>query len=286
MPDVAQAVAVDPLGSELLDQYQRDGYLMLPPGFLGTDVLGTVDALLPRLYADDSPRRVMERDNTTIRSVYGLHQSYPEIAELTRSPELLGAVEQIVGHTAYVHQSKINFKAPFSGDQWEWHQDYIYWLQNDGIQRPDLVNVAVFLDEVTEFNGPLTFVPGSHRRGVLAGTEAAGMPTGYEDAPSWVATLTAEEKFQVGHDTVGAMVREGGLVSPKGPAGSVLFFSPNILHTSAPNSSPFRRAMVIFVYNSSDNGPHDVSSPRPPFLSEPTVRALTPMPYATGETPQ
>ena len=29
------------------------------------------------------------------------------------------------------------------------------------------MNVAIFLDEVNEFNGPLMFIPGSHKLGVL-----------------------------------------------------------------------------------------------------------------------
>ena len=29
------------------------------------------------------------------------------------------------------------------------------------------MNVAIFLDDVNEFNGPLMFIPGSHRRGVV-----------------------------------------------------------------------------------------------------------------------
>ncbi len=29
------------------------------------------------------------------------------------------------------------------------------------------MNVAIFLDEVNEFNGPLLFIPGSHRKAVV-----------------------------------------------------------------------------------------------------------------------
>ena len=92
-----------------------------------------------------------------------------------------------------------------------------------------------------------------------------------------MATLTAEEKFQVGNDILADLARSNGLVSRKGPAGSVLFFHPDILHASAPNISPFRRAMLIFVYNSVGNTPRPVANPRPAFLSEPDVSALQPL---------
>ena len=29
------------------------------------------------------------------------------------------------------------------------------------------MNVAIFLDDVNEFNGPLMFIPGSHKQGVV-----------------------------------------------------------------------------------------------------------------------
>lgn len=266
-----------PLGTEQVGQYERDGYLLLPPEFLPADFLDVVAAALPAAIEADSPARILERDGSTVRSVYGLHQTLPVIAGLTRLPALLGAVRQLVGDEVYVHQSKVNIKAPFAGDQWEWHQDYVYWLQGDGIQRPDLINVAVFLDEVTEFNGPLTFVPGSHSDGLLAFATADGMPLGYEDAPAWAATLTAEERFSVRPEVIEALARAKGLVSPKGPAGSVLMFHPNILHSSAANISPFRRAMLMFVYNGVANAPHAVAEPRPGFLADPHAVALQPL---------
>lgn len=276
--DLDQAVG-EQLAPEQLEQYERDGYLLLPPEFLPKDFLDVVASAMPAALAEDSPARILERDGETVRTVYGLHQTQPAIAGLTRSPALLGAVRQLLGDEVYVHQSKVNIKAPFAGDQWEWHQDFIYWLQGDGIQKPNLVNVAVFLDEVTEFNGPLTFVRGSHTDGLLAGTDVDGMPLGYEDAPAWVATLTADEKFQVNPSIIEDLARAKGLVSPKGPAGSVLLFHPNILHSSAANISPFRRAMLMFVYNGVGNSPlaDAVPEPRPAFLADPDAIALQPL---------
>ncbi|MUN36901.1 phytanoyl-CoA dioxygenase [Actinomadura sp. NEAU-AAG5] len=287
MPEKMSTMHIRPLTSLLFERYQRDGFLLLPPDFLSSGVLQDAIALMPEILRSDDPSRVLERDNATVRSVYGLHRTYPQVHAITRHPLLLGAVEQLVGGGVYVHQSKINFKAPFSGDQWEWHQDFVYWLQNDGIPKPDLVNASIFLDEVTEFNGPLTFIPGSHRRGVLSGKLADGMPAGYEDAPAWVSTLTAEEKFNVDTSVIDDLARTNGLVSPKGPAGSVLLFHPNLLHASAPNLSPFRRTVLILVYNSVANTSGGVANPRPPFLADPDVRALRPLvPTATEGMPR
>jgi ectoine hydroxylase len=268
---------------ESVERFRRNGFLLLPPDFLDGDVPAIVADAMPQLLAGAGPRQVMERDDVTVRSVYGVHQTSGAIRDVARQRQVLDAVRQIIGDGAYVHQSKINFKAPLAGDQWEWHQDYVYWLENDGIRRPDLINVAVFLDDVTEFNGPLTFIPGSHDRGVLSATRGDGMPLGYEDAPEWVATLTAEEKYKVSGAVLEELARSNGMVSPKGPRGSVLLFDPNLLHASSPNLSPFRRAMLIFVFNVVTNAPLGVDRPRPEFLSEPQVRPLRPLVSANPE---
>lgn len=263
------------LGPGVVEAYHRDGFVIAPEP-LPPQVLSELLGLAPVLLGEDSPRRILERDGTTVRSVYGVHQHDDRIAGLCRRPELAGAARDLIGGPVYIHQSKINVKAAFVGDQWEWHQDYIYWLRDDGIQRPDLVNVAVFLDEVTEFNGPLTFIPGSHAEGVLAGTMADGMPVGYDNAPSWVSTLTADEKYVVERKTIESLARTNGLFSPKGPAGSVLLFHPNILHASSPNLSPFPRRTLIVVYNSVANAPVGVASPRPEFLAARDTSEISP----------
>jgi ectoine hydroxylase len=262
------------LGAEAVEAYRRDGFV-LAPALLDADVLSDLVELAPRMLAEESPRRILERDGSTVRSVYGPHQHNERIAAVCRMPQMAGAARELVGGPVYIHQSKINVKAAFVGDQWEWHQDYVYWLQDDGVQRPDLVNVAVFLDEVTEFNGPLTFIPGSQDKGVLAGTMADGMPLGYDEAPQWVSTLTADEKYAVDREVISSLARTNGLASPKGPAGSVLLFHPNILHASSPNISPFGRTTLIVVYNSVTNPPVGAASPRPVFLA---ARDITPLP--------
>jgi ectoine hydroxylase len=259
-----------------VQRFHEDGFVLMPPGFLPEETVASIVSAVPALLGQDGPERVMERDGVTVRSVYGIHREGEVFPGAVRHPALLGAVRQILDDEVYVHQSKVNIKAAFAGDQWDWHQDYIYWLQDDGIERPDMVNVAVFLDEVTEFNGPLTFIRGSHRHGVLAATGRDGMPLGYEDAPGWISTLTADEKFLVDAEVITELADLGGMVSPKGPAGSVLFFHPNLLHASVRNMSPGRRAMAIFVYNAMSNAPRKVENPRPAFLAEPDVRPLLP----------
>lgn len=256
------------LTTEQVAAYQRDGFLLLDDVPLGGPALAQLNVAAGEILATEGPEVVLERDGTTVRSVYGPHQSNETVAALSRSEAVLAPVRQLVGDRVYVHQSKLNVKAAFSGDQWEWHQDYVNWLRLDGIPDPGLMNVAVFLDPVNEFNGPLMFIPGSHRGGLLPGGDRSGMPVGYEEAPSWVDTLTADEKFQVDRGAIRELAAREGLYSAKGAAGSVLLFHSSVLHASLPNISPFDRKVLLLVYNSIDNPPGDVAQPRPPFLAE------------------
>jgi ectoine hydroxylase len=56
------------------------------------------------------------------------------------------------------------------------------------------------------------------------------------------------------------------MVSPKGPAGSVVLFHPEIVHGSATNISPFPRDLLIVTYNSVGNQPRHRGEPRAEFL--------------------
>ena len=76
-------------------------------------------------------------------------------------------VQQLLGEPLYMHQFKINGKMAFEGDVWQWHQDYGTWLNDDLMPTERAMNVAIFLDDVNEFNGPLMFIPGSHKKGVI-----------------------------------------------------------------------------------------------------------------------
>ena len=268
------------LTPEQLDSYRRDGYLLLPELF-SQDEVEVMRSQLPALFAEDSERRVVEKGSGVVRSVYGSHKTSDVFQRLTRHPRLVEPAMQILGHQVYVYQFKINAKIAFLGDVWEWHQDYIFWQREDGVPRADLVTISVFLDEVTEFNGPLLMVPGSHEEGVIDPGRTGGVPQGYEGSPDWIANLTADLKYSVDKASLTRLVDRTGIVAPKGPAGSVLFFHPNTVHGSVPNLSPYDRKIVLVTYNRVDNLPTFQEKQRPEFL---VSRDFTPIqPLAESE---
>ena len=264
------------LTEEQLQSYDRDGFLLLTDCFSGEEV-SNMTAELPALFAEDSERRVVEKASRAVRSVYGSHVDNQVFRRLARHPRLLEPAMQLLGGPVYVYQFKINAKIAFLGDVWEWHQDFIFWHREDGVRDPKLVTVGVFLDEVTEFNGPLMVVPGSHKEGIIDPPTTGGVPKEYAGRPDWIANLTADLKYSIDHTALARLVSRGGITAPKGPAGSVLFFHCNLAHGSVPNLSPSDRKMVLLTYNRVDNPPLIGERSRPEFLVSRDFRPLSPL---------
>lgn len=258
-----------------LESYARDGYLLKPAYFSGEEIL-VMKEQLDTVFSAGGPERILE-DNGIVRSVYGVHKSNEVFRRLVRHPKLIQPAMEILESRVYVHQFKINAKAAMGGDIWEWHQDFIFWNKEDGVPEPRVVNMSIFLDEVTEFNGPLMVIPGSHRRGMIdmnSKTPAARR----KDDPAWTTNLTADLKYSLSRAEIAALIASNGIAAPKGPAGSLLLFDANLFHGSNSNMSPFNRAMIIVTYNSVENVPRAVNNPRPEFLAARDYLPLEPLP--------
>lgn len=261
---------------ENIQFYEDNGYLLLPE-FYGPAEVAAMEAELPALFADDSPRRVLEEDGSAVRSVYGSHTTSPVFDRLIRDPRLLTPVMRILGGDVYLHQFKINVKAGFGGEMWEWHRDYDTWHHEDGMPGMQALNVVVFLDAVTEFNGPLLVIPGSHRDTDVADFVRDEAEILSDGAPAWMANLTTKIKHSLDRATIAMLAERHGLVAPKGPKGSVLLFHSNIAHGSSQNMSPFDRRIVIVSYNSVQNALLPVERPRPDFLAGRDFTPLVPL---------
>src|SRR6476661_10039600 len=190
-----------------MEQYQREGYLFFPALFSSIEVKALKDEV-PRLYGMRRPENVREKGSDAVRTNFAAHMYSKPFAKLARHPRMVDPVVQIFGEKVYMHQFKINGKAAFDGDVWQWHQDYGTWKNDDLMPEPRAMNVAIFLDDVNEFNGPLMFIPGSHQLGAL--------PAGHD------LTTTSYPLWTIDNDAIEMLVekaggRHGGIVAPKGP---------------------------------------------------------------------
>jgi Phytanoyl-CoA dioxygenase (PhyH) len=264
----ADHIARMPLTEEELNSFHDHG-LLFQTYALSNNLISAIVEQVDGLTTIDVPSRIMERDGRTVRALHGCHLMHPLFERLIRLPILLGLAKQILGSDVYLYQFKINLKAAFRGDVWPWHQDYIFWRNEDGMLRPRALNVIIFLDDVTEFNGPIYFMPGSHHEGCIDVPAA-----NHNHTSNWRSNVTADLKYRIDDERLAAFAQRYGLISPKGPRGSVVFSHCNIIHASPSNITPFSRRLVIITYNAVDNVPCSKAPIRPDFLVGRDVSSL------------
>ncbi|HTW68932.1 MAG TPA: phytanoyl-CoA dioxygenase family protein [Acetobacteraceae bacterium] len=225
------------LTPQQVKQFQHEGWLFLPETFMDEEVAVLRDEA-ERIYRQDRPEIWRERSGAP-RTAFAAHVYNEAFGLLGRHPRMIHPVEQLFGEHVYMHQYKINAKASFTGDVWQWHQDYGTWARDDGMPEPRAMNIAVFLDEVMPINGPLMLVPRSHTHGVL---------TAEHDT-----TTTSYPLWTLDEETVTQLVRKGGIVAPTGRPGGLLLFHGNLVHGSAPNITPYPRKIVYLTLNAVSN---------------------------------
>lgn len=148
----------------------------------------------------------------------------PELLKIGEDPRILLPVSQILEVNSM--QQLIcqgHYKLPGDDVQFEWHQDCQHrglgtqdWIDVDG--RGSYVQTLMAIDEVTNENGPVSFIPHSVKQGYLE-LEKSTNPTALFDVSSAVPLL----------------------MQP----GDVAFFSPYAIHGSDANQSNGPRRVFI-----------------------------------------
>jgi|tagenome__1003787_1003787.scaffolds.fasta_scaffold20625727_1 ectoine hydroxylase len=228
------------MASSAAAEYAEAGFVFRPE-LLRADEVRVLTDELERILAGGEPAAMIlfETDGVTPRTVVNPHLYSDVFDRLLRHPALLGAVEGLLGEQVYAFQLGVNCKAAFNGDVWFWHQDYPTYLEDDHIAEPRMVNVLVFLDEVSALNAPLMLVPTSHRLTPEVNEETT-QNTSYKLRYSSTELIQQE-------------VARCGVIAPTGPPGSTIFMHVNCLHGSTANLSPWSRRMVTLTYNAMSN---------------------------------
>jgi ectoine hydroxylase len=247
------------LTAEQLAHFDEEGYLFLPSCFLEDEVAVLRDEAA-KIYASDRKEVWRERSGAP-RTAFAAHTYNEGFARLGAHPRLIEPVKQLLAEDVYMHQFKVNAKAAFQGELWQWHQDYGTWARDDLMPTARAMNIAVFLDEVMAINGPLMLIPKSHKEGTLAAAHDLET-TSY---PLW--TLDEE--------TVTRLADAGGIVAPTGPAGSLLMFHGNLVHASPPNITPYPRTIVYLTLCAVSN--HITKFTREPWIAHRDFAPIQPL---------
>jgi ectoine hydroxylase len=246
------------LSDQQVRQFDEEGWLFLPELFTPAEI-EVLRTEAEDIYRHDRPEVWREKSGAP-RTAFAAHLYNDAFAILGRHPRLIEPVEQLFGEKLYMHQFKINAKAKFDGDVWQWHQDYGTWKRDDGMPDPKAMNISVFLDEVFPYNGALMLIPRSHKDGVFdAGHDKA--TTSY---PLWT----------LDNAKVQSLYDKGGLVVPTGKPGGVLMFHGNLVHGSGGNITPLPRKIVYLTLNAVSNS---IRKPtRPEWIAHQDFTPITP----------
>ncbi len=171
------------------------------------------------------------RDQPALRRVNAPIEVSDAYFDAMGNSRVTDCIGDLVGPNVKLHHTKINSKLPGAKTVVKWHQDFAFTPHSND----DVVTALLMVDDVTEENGPLEVLPGSHR-GALHELWHGGLFTGavHDD----VATECAKEA-----------------VLCTGKAGSVCLMHSRLLHGSAPNRSSQPRTLFICVYSAEDAVP-------------------------------
>ncbi|MGH3656972.1 MAG: ectoine hydroxylase [Micromonosporaceae bacterium] len=221
----------------------------------------------PRFIADS--RTVVERDSQEVRAIFEVHRISELFSDLANDPRLVNRARQILGSDVYIHQSRLNHKPAFKGEEFYWHSNFETWHAEDGMPRMRAVSVSIALTANEVFNGSLMVMPGSHRTFVSC--------TGDTPIDLDKESLVSQVIGTPDPDSLRTLADRHGIHLFTGPAGSATMFDANCMHGSNGNITPYPQSNVFIVYNSVENTlvePYAAATPRPDFIA---ARDFTPV---------
>lgn len=170
-------------------------------------------------------------DNPRVRRIKKPHVVDSLFWDLVTSPRMVSILTKLLGPHVRLHGSKLNIKAPRYGSPVEWHQDWAFYPHTND----DILAIGVMLDDVFPENGPMLFVPGTHK-GPTHDHHAEGRFCG------------AMDPTQVKLDYKNALAAAG-------PAGSCSFHHVRLVHGSAQNTSDRPRQLLLYECAAADAWP-------------------------------
>ena len=224
---------------ELQADFERDGVVRIP-GFLSVREVAEVRAEIDRYVREDLgskplDARTLEKDEQTVRNLWRLEQHNAFFRIFGDRADIRALVAPLV-HGEPVLCGVETFNKPARiGSGVPYHQDNAYFCQTP----PDMLTVWIAIDAVTEANGPVFFIKGSHKPGMLP-TRLSGVrgnSIGLADPP---ATPLKEQYC--------------GLLEP----GDATIHHCETIHHSAPNTTENSRLGLLLVFR----GAHTQDNPK------------------------
>lgn len=211
----------------LSKEYDRNGVVKIEALFSAAEV-EEIRAQLKRYAEEVTPGLppndvVFEADGVSVRNCWRMEHHDPWFAELAKRESILALVAELVkGDPVLMAVESFN-KPARVGSAVPPHQDNAYFC----LTPPDALTVWIAVDAVTEANGPVSYLLGSHLEGAKPHTPSGvagnsmGLAGEVDRAAAWPGLLHA---------------------------GDALVHHSNTIHFSAPNTSDFARRGLLMVF--------------------------------------
>jgi ectoine hydroxylase-related dioxygenase (phytanoyl-CoA dioxygenase family) len=219
------------------EAYEREGFIRVPELYnehkvkeVRTEVERYIRESLDSLPEGDY---VLEADGKSVRNLWRMDEHSTYFEQLAHDPGLLVLLERLLHGEPELSGVETFNKPAKTGSGVPPHQDNAYFCK----RPPDMLTVWIALDPVTEENGPVNYVAGSHRDG-LRPHEASG--------------VKGNSMKMAGELPAGQRVAPGLL-----NAGDALIHHCETIHFSEPNHSDRPRLGLLMVYR----GKHTQTDP-------------------------
>ena len=229
------------------DQFWRDGVLTVPNAVspeqlaaLQAEFAGWVEESKSHTESygeapDGRPRFDLEDGHTAEKPALRRVSAPCDVSEACldamQNSAVTDMIAELIGPNVKHHHNKINSKLPGAATEVKWHQDFPFTPHSNS----DVITALLMVDEVTDENGPLEVVPGTHKGDIH---------------PIW-----HDGVFTGAMDDETASDMQAKSVRCTGPAGSVCLMHTKLAHGSAPNLSDSSRTLLIMVYSAADAYP-------------------------------
>ena len=246
-----------------LNNYRERGFLCFQ-----NPVILIPENIEKRISSSEYSVKFFEEDGQTIRSYYGFHRD-EEIKNWLEGQESVREICRKIypNEDIYIHQSKVNIKNKAESSVWPYHRDFPFWNVFDGIQENRLLNLVIYLNDVNEQNGPLSFIPKSQYHFLEREKEFANQEFSLEGSAS------SNLLFDFTEEEVVYFSNQFGKEICTGPKGSVLIFNPDTVHGSSFSQEDFSRKLLILTFNACSNKPK-MPTVRPEYLCSTDFRPL------------
>lgn len=168
-----------PLAQEEIEQFNEQGFLPREELLTALEVkalhqrledIGNEVVEFPQQYVQIEPlikSGELAEDPVrfnNVRKIWQLTQHDALFKEYARHPKIFDVVHSLLGPNIKIYVDQTLCKPPRLGSAKPPHQDSAYWTS---IDPPNLVICWMALDDATEENGCMRFIPGSHKLGVV-----------------------------------------------------------------------------------------------------------------------